>query len=284
MQEKTFTKYFKKTLKSASPASRPNQFETYNIFPPFLSPKSPMSKKLTSKVTSPQTFTEIESQIPPNKDLKQELPEYTTKVVGMISPIETIKITKKVNRVLVEKDDANLIQKYRKIREKCLKNEIKLSSLLNELKEEMHKGISEKSLDLAFEILSSFDMTYTCNDNCLQYVKDVLMKFCYLQKKDVMNSLMNALSFEYSEVKNMPLLFLVEKICSSLKIFEKSHLETVDVLKSQVQTLNEQNQELKETNFKFFEKMEKIESESRALVDKELLFFREKVNLVYIYI
>ena len=94
-----------------------------------------------------------------------------------------------------------------------------------------------------------------------------------------MSSLMNTLSFEYHEVKNIPLLFLVEKICSSLKKMEKSHLDTVDCLKSEVQTLKEKIQKTEETTLKFAEKIKKIESESRALLDKEFLFYREKVYI-----
>lgn len=284
MQEKTFTSFFKKNLKSMSPPSRLNQFsKNQNLLPQFLAPRSPTNKKFT-KIASPISFPEIDSQVQlsTKQVLGSDLYEYTNKVVGLVDMIETAKLRKSpIKKVLGEKDEANMINKYRNIREKCLNNEIKLVRLLNELKEEVkNQGISEKTLSLAMEILSNFNMAYSCNDNNpLEFVKNILNKFCYLQQEELMGTLMKILSFESTELKNMPLLFLLEKICVNLKKMEKKNVETVTALKFELEKLHEKNRELKESNFQFAEKIRKIEAESRALVDKELSFYREKVSL-----
>ena len=217
MQEKTFTTFFKKNLKSVSPPSRLNQFaKNHNLLPQFLSPRSPTNNKLT-KIASPTSFPEIDSQVQlsTKQVLGPDLYEYTNKVVGIIDMIETAKLRKSpIKKVLVEKDEAKMINKYRNIREKCLNNEIKLLRLLNDLKDEVkNQGISEKTLSLAMEILSNFNMAYSFNDNNpLEFVKNILTKFCYLQQEELMRTLMKILSFESNELKNMPLLFLLEKI------------------------------------------------------------------------
>ena len=287
MQEKTFNTYFKKTIKSSSPPSRLDKFaKTFNVLPPFpyrTSGSPPNSTKFT-KINSPPTLPEIDTQvqISTRKVLGPDLYDYTNKVTNIIDHFETPKLRRNpVKKVLVEKDEANLINKYRNIREKCLNNEIKLVRLLNELKEEVKsKGISEKSLTLSFEILNSFNLTYTCNDNYpLLYVKDILIKFCYLQEEDVISSLSKILSFDKNELKNIPLLFIIEKIGVNIKNIEKSHTDIVNDLKMEVKSLQEKNKYLKESNSKFVEKFRKIESESRILVDKELSSYREKVCL-----
>ena len=74
-------------------------------------------------------------------------------------------------------------------------------------------------------------------------------------------------------------LFLVEKICVSLKNVDKNHTDIVNSLTNEVKILQEKNQELKEANFMFAEQIRKAESDTRAIVDKEIFQFRDKVGL-----
>ena len=211
MQEKTFHTYFKKSLKSSSPPSRLNQFaKPHNFFRQSSHSRSPLQKSDLTSPTLPEIGTQI--QINTKKVLGTDLYEYTNKVVDIIDHIATEKSIKNhAKQVFMEKDEAILTNKYRNIREKCLNNEIKTTHLLNELKEEVKtKGNSEKSLAISLEIIESFSMTYSCNGyNPLEYVREIMQKFCYLHENDLTKTIVDGLSLENREIKKMPLLFII---------------------------------------------------------------------------
>jgi len=280
--QKAFNTYFKKSSKSSSPLSRFNQFaKNHNIFQQSRSPRSPIQKSnLASPPTLPEIATEI--QINTKKVLGTDLYDYTTKVVDIIDQIETAKLRRNhVKQVHVEKNEAILINKYRNIREKCLNNEIKTTHLLNELKEEVRiKRNSEKSLAISLEIIESFSMTYNFNGhNPLEYVKEILQKFCYLHENDLIKTIVDVCSFENRELKNMPLLFIIEKMCGGISNLERKHKEMISNLRNEIQSLKINNQELKDVNMKSSIRIKNSESEANILRDKELASYKDKVYI-----
>jgi len=181
--------------------------------------------------------------------------------------------------VFVEKDEAILINKYRNIREKCLNNEIKTTSLLNELKEEVRtKGNSEKSLAMSLEIIESFSMTYNFNGyNPLEYVRDILQKFCYLHENDLIKTIVEGFCLENCEIKNMSLLFIIKKICGGISNLERNPKEMVSHIMNEMQCLKIKNQELNDENMKCTDRIKNTESEAKILRDKELASYEDKV-------
>ena len=281
MQEKTFHTYFKKSLKSSSPPSRLNQFaKPHNFFRQSSHSRSPLQKSDLTSPTLPEIGTQI--QINTKKVLGTDLYEYTNKVVDIIDHMATEKLIKNHTKQIFDvKDEAILINKYRNIREKCLNNEIKTTHLLNELKEEVKtKGNSEKSLAISLEIIESFSMTYSCNGyNPLEYVREILQKFCYLHENDLTKTIVEGFSLENREIKKMPLLFIIEKICGGISNLKRNDKEMVSNLTNEIQNLKIKNQELKDANMNCNDRVKNAESESKMLKDKQLALYKDKVYI-----
>lgn len=157
--------------------------------------------------------------------------------------------------------------------------------MMNNLKNELDsQGSPIKILNLSLEILNVFTIGYSQENkghhNPFELIKGILEKFIYLQDERLMQELLELFPQEKKELKNIPVLFLLKKICAHYKFNEENNKENLLSFKINIQELNKTIVELYEKNELLKESMKNSEREILKKNEEELLKLQLTVKIL----
>lgn len=285
MEDKIFFKYFKKNSRSSSPPIKKTLNELLDF--PFKLSKTPNTKN-----TSPRILPEISNtnnlvpkiQTTPHITQTRATQKYFTVKIDSKTKEEDINSPKvKMNKTLktiIEKDDSEIMRKYKGIREEYIDNQIKFVSFSNELKEEVNlNNFSMKALYLSLNILDVVNQKFYFQvENPLSLSISTIKSFLFLEENELSKNIEEIMKINVSELKKMPLLSITRKVCSEISKQDEIFQSVLNEKQLQNESLMKKLEEIRLEKELLMNNIENNIKETLRIKEKELDELKNKVN------